>query len=152
MALMRELRNLGREELKSRSTGTGIEEEESDQQQHTKDPHDYSNIYFSEVCAENWAAMKRQFLRATCSCMYSRYADNRGWRVEILSDSPGEHGGFKEIISRIVGQGAYSYFKFESEMASRATRACNRSARPHSYLCLHCGNFTGAGRSRRSRD
>ena len=46
--------------------------------------------------------------------MYSRYADERGWRVEVLSESPGEHGGYKEIISRVVGRGAFSHFKFES--------------------------------------
>ncbi|MGH8281668.1 MAG: peptide chain release factor 1, partial [Gammaproteobacteria bacterium] len=36
------------------------------------------------------------------------------WTMEILSESPGEHGGYKEIISRVVGQGAYSRLKFES--------------------------------------
>ncbi len=46
--------------------------------------------------------------------MYSRYAEGRGWRVELLSESPGEHGGYKEIISRIVGRGAFSRLKFES--------------------------------------
>ena len=46
--------------------------------------------------------------------MYSRYAADHGWRVEVLSDSAGEHGGYKEIISRVVGHGAYSHFKFES--------------------------------------
>ena len=46
--------------------------------------------------------------------MYSRYAEGRGWQVEILSESYGEHGGYKEIISRVVGRGAFSAFKFES--------------------------------------
>jgi len=46
--------------------------------------------------------------------MYSRYAENKGWRVEILSASEGEHGGYKEIISRVVGKGAYAKLKFES--------------------------------------
>jgi peptide chain release factor 1 len=46
--------------------------------------------------------------------MYSRYADARGWQVEVLSENPGEHGGYREIISRIVGFGAYSQLKFES--------------------------------------
>jgi peptide chain release factor 1 len=46
--------------------------------------------------------------------MYSRYAERRGWKVEVLSESPGEHGGYKEIISRVVGSGAYSRLKFES--------------------------------------
>jgi peptide chain release factor 1 len=46
--------------------------------------------------------------------MYVKYAESRGWGVEVLSESRGEHGGYKEIISRIVGHGAYSQLKFES--------------------------------------
>jgi peptide chain release factor 1 len=46
--------------------------------------------------------------------MYARYAERKGWKVEVLSESPGEHGGYKEIISRVVGSGAYSRLKFES--------------------------------------
>ena len=46
--------------------------------------------------------------------MYSRYAERHGWRVEVVSQSQGEQGGFKEIIAKINGQGAYSRLKFES--------------------------------------
>ncbi len=46
--------------------------------------------------------------------MYTRYAESRRWRVEIISENSGEHGGYKEIISRVVGQGVYSRLKFES--------------------------------------
>jgi peptide chain release factor 1 len=46
--------------------------------------------------------------------MYSRYAEHNGWRVEVLSASEGEHGGYKEIISRVVGKGAFAKLKFES--------------------------------------
>jgi peptide chain release factor 1 len=46
--------------------------------------------------------------------MYARYAERQGWRVEVESDSPGEHGGYKEVVARIVGRGAYSRLKFES--------------------------------------
>ncbi|MFD0739895.1 peptide chain release factor 1 [Lysobacter koreensis] len=46
--------------------------------------------------------------------MYSRYAERQGWKVEIESASQGEHGGFKEVIARIEGRGAYSQLKFES--------------------------------------
>ncbi|WP_454829569.1 peptide chain release factor 1 [Pseudoxanthomonas wuyuanensis] len=46
--------------------------------------------------------------------MYARYAERQGWKVEVESDSPGEHGGYKEIVARIVGRGAYSKLKFES--------------------------------------
>ncbi len=46
--------------------------------------------------------------------MYSRYAERQGWRVEIESASPGEHGGFREVIARVEGRGAYAHLKFES--------------------------------------
>jgi len=46
--------------------------------------------------------------------MYSHYADAQGWPVEVVSRSDGEHGGYKEIISRIAGHGVYSRLKFES--------------------------------------
>jgi peptide chain release factor 1 len=46
--------------------------------------------------------------------MYSRYAERHGWRLEVVSHSQGEVGGYKEIIAKIIGQGAYSRLKFES--------------------------------------
>ena len=46
--------------------------------------------------------------------MYARYAERQRWQVEIISESQGEVGGYKEVIARIVGQGAYSRLKFES--------------------------------------
>ncbi|MEJ1096855.1 MULTISPECIES: peptide chain release factor 1 [unclassified Pseudoxanthomonas] len=46
--------------------------------------------------------------------MYARYAERQGWKVEIESDSPGEHGGYKEIVAKITGRGAFSKLKFES--------------------------------------
>ena len=46
--------------------------------------------------------------------MYGRYAERRGWHVEILSSSAGEHGGFKEVIARVEGKGVFSRLKFES--------------------------------------
>lgn len=46
--------------------------------------------------------------------MYARYAERQGWKVEIESDNPGEHGGYREIVARVVGRGAFSRLKFES--------------------------------------
>jgi peptide chain release factor 1 len=46
--------------------------------------------------------------------MYARYAERQRWQVEIISESPSELGGYKEVIARIVGQGVYSKLKFES--------------------------------------
>ncbi|MFP1815036.1 peptide chain release factor 1 [Lonsdalea quercina] len=46
--------------------------------------------------------------------MYSRYAESRRWKVEVVSASDGEHGGYKEVIAKVVGDGAYGQLKFES--------------------------------------
>ena len=77
-----------------------------------KDPHDDGNI-FLEIRAgaggDEAAIFAGDLFR-----MYSRYADAQGWKVEVLSESRGEHGGYREVISRIAGQGAYSRLKFES--------------------------------------
>ncbi|MDH3526099.1 MAG: peptide chain release factor 1 [Gammaproteobacteria bacterium] len=77
-----------------------------------KDPLDNSNI-FLEVRAGTGGDEAALFA-GDLFRMYSRYAEIRGWTVEALSETPGEHGGYKEIIARIIGQGAYSRLKFES--------------------------------------
>ncbi len=46
--------------------------------------------------------------------MYARYAETRGWRIEVESANPGEHGGYREIIARVEGSGAYAQLKYES--------------------------------------
>ncbi len=46
--------------------------------------------------------------------MYTRYAERQRWKVELVSESPSDLGGYKEVIARIVGNGAYSKLKFES--------------------------------------
>ena len=77
-----------------------------------KDPHDNSNI-FLEIRAGT-GGDEAAIFAGDLFRMYSRYAENNKWQVEILSESLGEHGGYREIIARIVGQGAYSRLKFES--------------------------------------
>ncbi len=68
--------------------------------------------------------------------MYSKYAEQQGWQIEVLSASEGEHGGFKEIISRIAGKGVYSRLKFESG-AHRVQRVPETEAqgRIHTSAC-----------------
>ncbi len=77
-----------------------------------KDPNDNKNV-FLEVRAgtggDEAAIFSGDLFR-----MYSRYAERQRWQVEVISQNEGEHGGYKEIIARIVGQGAYSRLKFES--------------------------------------
>jgi peptide chain release factor 1 len=77
-----------------------------------KDPHDDSNI-FLEVRAGT-GGDEAAIFAGDLFRMYARYAESKGWGVEVLSESPGEHGGYKEVISRVIGRGAYSLLKFES--------------------------------------
>ena len=77
-----------------------------------RDPHDNSNI-FLEIRAGT-GGDEAAIFAGDLFRMYSRYAELNHWQVEILSESLGEHGGYKEIIARIAGQGAYSRLKFES--------------------------------------
>ena len=76
------------------------------------DPRDEANL-FLEVRAgaggDEAAIFAGDLLR-----MYLKYAERRRWQVEILSASDGEHGGYKEVVARIEGKGAYSRLKFES--------------------------------------
>jgi peptide chain release factor 1 len=101
-------------ELEQRALTASIAEREDDLQRLLipRDPHDDGNI-FLEIRAgaggDEAAIFAGDLFR-----MYSRYADARGWKVEVLSESRGEHGGYREVISRLVGQGAYSRLKFES--------------------------------------
>ncbi|HXN79685.1 MAG TPA: peptide chain release factor 1, partial [Steroidobacteraceae bacterium] len=77
-----------------------------------KDARDDQNI-FLEVRAGT-GGDEAAIFAGELQRMYARYAEGRGFAAEVLSESPGEHGGYKEIISRIVGKGAFSLLKFES--------------------------------------
>jgi peptide chain release factor 1 len=77
-----------------------------------KDPNDERNI-FLEIRAGTGGDESALFA-GDLYRMYSRYAERQGWQVEVISESPGDVGGYKEIIARIMGPGAYSKLKFES--------------------------------------
>ena len=77
-----------------------------------KDPNDERNI-FLEVRAGTGGDESALF-SGDLFRMYTRYAERNRWQVEIISESQGEVGGYKEIIAKIIGQGAYSKLKFES--------------------------------------
>ena len=107
-----ELLDMAKEELERGSEQAMALESEIQVLLLPKDPNDDNNI-FLEIRAgtggDEAAIFAGDLLR-----MYLKYAESRSWSVEILSQNPGEHGGFKEAIVRIAGQGAYSRFKFES--------------------------------------
>ncbi len=77
-----------------------------------RDPNDDHNI-FLEIRAGTGGDESGLFA-GDLFRMYARFAERKGWQVEIISENPGEMGGYKEIIARIIGQGAYSKLKFES--------------------------------------
>jgi peptide chain release factor 1 len=77
-----------------------------------RDPLDNNNV-FLEIRAGT-GGDEAAIFAGDLFRMYSKYAEARGWQVEVLSANDGEHGGFREIISRVIGFGAYSQLKFES--------------------------------------
>jgi peptide chain release factor 1 len=78
----------------------------------TKDPNDEKNI-FLEIRAGTGGDESALFA-GDLFRMYSRYTERQGWKMEIVSSSESEVGGYKEIIMKIIGHGAYSKLKFES--------------------------------------
>lgn len=99
-----------------------------------RDPNDGRSV-FLEIRAgtggDESALFSGDLLR-----MYTRYAEQRGWRVELMSESPSELGGYKEVIARIEGDGAYGRLKFESG-AHRVQRvpATEAQGRIHTSAC-----------------
>ena len=107
-----QIRFMGEEEQRNLATSLAAEEHELAKLLLPKDTRDERNI-FLEIRAGT-GGDEAAIFAGDLFRMYSRYAESQGWRVEVLSESSGEHGGYKEIISRIVGPGAFSRFKFES--------------------------------------
>ena len=99
-----------------------------------KDPNDQSNV-FLEIRAgtggDEAAIFSGDLFR-----MYNKFAEQKGWRVEVMNERPGEHGGFKEIITRIEGKDVYSQLKFESG-AHRVQRVpeTESQGRVHTSAC-----------------
>ncbi len=108
----KEMHELAEEELQE-ATGT---QENLEKQLNVlllpKDPDDDNNI-FIEVRAGTGGDEAALFA-GDLFRMYHRYVENQNWQVEVINTSDGEHGGYKEIIARIIGHGAYSRLKFES--------------------------------------
>lgn len=99
-----------------------------------KDPNDERNI-FLEIRAGTGGDESALFA-GDLFRMYSRYAEREGWQVEVVSQNPSEVGGYKEIIVRIIGHGAYSRLKFESG-GHRVQRvpATETQGRVHTSTC-----------------
>jgi peptide chain release factor 1 len=107
-----EMRALAREELEANQERSTELELSLKRLLLPRDPNDESNV-FLEVRAGTGGDEAALFA-GDLFRMYSRYAEQQRWQIELLSASEGEHGGYKEVIARIVGRGAYSRLKFES--------------------------------------
>ena len=106
------MRTLGEEELGRVKRELEVTEQELRRLLLPKDPRDDKNI-FLEVRAGT-GGDEAAIFAGELHRMYARYAESKGLLTEVLSESPGEHGGYREIISRIAGRGAFSRLKFES--------------------------------------
>lgn len=107
-----ELKEMGQEELPILEKNQAVLEAELQKMLLPKDPNDDANIFLemrAGTGGDEAAIFAGDLFR-----MYSRYAETQRWQVEIINSQEGEHGGYKEIIVRIIGDGAYSKLKFES--------------------------------------
>jgi len=99
-----------------------------------KDPNDDKNV-FLEIRAgtggDEAAIFSGDLFR-----MYSKFAETQRWKIEVISENRGDHGGYKEIIARVVGRGVYSKLKFESG-AHRVQRVpeTESQGRVHTSAC-----------------
>ena len=129
-----EVRQMGEEELAALQERHDELEVELQKALIPPDPHDASNVYL-EIRAGT-GGDEAAIFAGDLFRMYSKYAESMGWSVEILSAREGEHGGYKEIISRITGSGIYAALKFESG-AHRVQRvpATESQGRIHTSAC-----------------
>jgi len=129
-----ELRQMGQDELQTLTSQRANLLVEVQKSLIPPDPFDNANV-FLEVRAGT-GGDEAAIFAGDLFRMYSKYAENRGWKVEILSAREGDHGGYKEIISRITGSGIYANLKFESG-AHRVQRvpATESQGRIHTSAC-----------------
>ncbi len=129
-----EVRSMAQDELKDAKQRVEEQEQALQILLLPRDPNDERNI-FLEIRAGTGGAEAALF-SGDLYRMYTRYAEQKGWKSEVISESEGEHGGYKEIIVRISGQDVYSQLKFESG-AHRVQRVPETEAqgRIHTSAC-----------------
>ena len=106
------MREFAESEIKQTRERLAAIEQELQQQLLPKDPNDERNI-FLEIRAGTGGDESALFAGELFR-MYRRYAERNGWQVEVISQSWADLGGYKEVIAKIIGRGAYSRLKFES--------------------------------------
>ena len=128
------LQALAKEEIKQIETHLAALEQDLLTLLLPPDPHDNNNL-FLEIRAGT-GGHEAAIFAGDLARLYMRYADAKHWEIEIISKSTGEQGGYKEIILRILGKGAYARFKFESGV-HRVQRvpATEAQGRIHTSTC-----------------
>jgi peptide chain release factor 1 len=129
-----DIRQMGQEELESLTAARDVLELDLQKALIPPDPHDDSDVYL-EIRAGT-GGDEAAIFAGDLFRMYSKYAETMRWPIEIISAREGEHGGFKEIVSRISGSGIYARLKFESG-AHRVQRvpATESQGRIHTSAC-----------------
>jgi len=140
-----ELRDLAREELEELKKRKTALEDELKFMLLPKDPRDDRNVILE--IRGGTGGEEAALFAASLFRMYSKYAEARRWKIEVIDSNPTGLGGLKEIVASIIGKGAYNRLKYESGVHRVAACSCNRSIRPHPYLGCHC---CSTSRSRRS--
>lgn len=129
-----EIRALAKEEIRGAQTRLETLDQQLQWLMLPQDPDDEKGV-FLEIRAGTGGDEAALFA-GDLFRMYARYAERRRWRIEIINEALGEHGGYKEIISRMEGPGVYSRLKFESG-AHRVQRvpATESQGRIHTSAC-----------------
>ncbi|HIF9359550.1 TPA: peptide chain release factor 1 [Photobacterium damselae] len=129
-----EMREMAQEEIKEAKAEIERLEDELQVLLIPKDPNDERNC-FLEIRA-GAGGDEAGIFAGDLFRMYSRYAERRGWRIEVMSANDAEHGGYKEMIAKVTGDGAYGVLKFESG-GHRVQRvpATESQGRVHTSAC-----------------
>src|SRR6185312_15421988 len=106
------MREFAEDEIRAGRGRAAALEEDMQRMLLPRDPNDGKNL-FLEIRAGTGGDESALFA-GDLFRMYSRFAERNRWQVEVVSESPGEAGGYKEVIARVAGNGAYSKLKFES--------------------------------------
>jgi peptide chain release factor 1 len=129
-----ELREMAKEEISAIDKQQAAIEQELQILLLPKDPNDNRNIYL-EIRAGT-GGDEAAIFSGDLARMYQRFAEKKGWKTESISESQGDHGGYKEIVLRVSGQDVYSQLKFESG-AHRVQRVpeTESQGRVHTSAC-----------------
>lgn len=129
-----DMRQMAAEDLASSKKNIEALEAELQKLLLPRDPNDKNNV-FLEVRAGT-GGDEAAIFAGDLFRMYCRYAENRGWKIEVLNERQGEHGGYKEVISRVIGKDVYGHLKFESG-AHRVQRVpeTESQGRVHTSAC-----------------